>query len=177
MRKASMVFVGLALGLAACGQDDASVNPGDEQDYTKGAASTIACTVGKGVDGHDDVAKLSLKVSGLGTAKAAFVKTGWHVEDKSGKALTSDGDAMSVVAEGFENGVDVRQCRQDAKKGLVCGSLVFSLDNSGSEMPVTITLTKTSNYRKGTLTIDNTINTGDNSGYLHAPIDCTIDGK
>ena len=177
--KLEPVFVFLAVvGLTACGQDDSSpAGPGDEQDYTKAGASTLACTVGKGVDEHDDVAKFTLKATGLGTAKAAFVKTGWKVEDKSGKELTSDGDAMSVVAEGFENGVDIKQCRQDSKKGLLCGSLVMSLDNSGSEMPVTITLTKKSGYKKGTLTIDNTINTGDNSGYLHAPIDCTIDGK
>src|SRR5882672_1175143 len=93
------IAMGLVLGTAACGQgDDASVGPGDEQDYTKQGASTLACSVGKGVDEHDDAAKITFKVSGLGTAKATFVKTGWRVENKAGKELTSDGEAMSVVA-------------------------------------------------------------------------------
>lgn len=41
-------------------------------------------------------------------------------------------------------------------------------------MPVSLSLTKRSNYLQGTLTIDNTINTGDNSGWLHAKVTCTI---
>ncbi len=105
------------------------------------------------------------------------MKDGWKVSDKSGHALESDGEHSSVVAEGFSNGVDIKQCRNDATKGLQCGTFVASLDNEGSEMPVTISLTRKSGYKHGTLTIDNTINTGDNSGYLHAPIDCTINGK
>ena len=36
----------------------------------------------------------------------------------------------------------------------MCGTLVASLDNEGSEMPVTISLTKKSDYKKGTLSID-----------------------
>ncbi len=178
MTKSALVGL-FGIFLFACGQDagtDPPAGAGDEQDVTKAAVSTYECTVGAGVNEHDDVARFTLKASGLGTAKATFLKTGWSVKDKGGGALTSDGEKMSVVAEGFENGVDVKQCRNDAKKGLVCGSLVFSLDNSSSEMPVTITLTKKSNYKKGTLTIDNTINTGDNSGYLHAPIECKVNG-
>ena len=177
-KRGSFVAV-LMMGLVGCGQDagDANANPGDEQDVNKAAVSTIECTVGKGVQDHDDVAKLAFKMTGLGSAKTTFVKTGWAVSDKAGKALTPDGDAMSVVAEGFDAGVDIKQCKNDAKKGLVCGALVLSLDNESSEMPVTISLTKKSGYKAGTLTIDNTINTGDNSGYLHAPLTCTINGK
>lgn len=169
----------LVLGLVGCAEDgaDPNVSPGDEQDVNKAAESTIECSVGKGVDEHDDVAKLSFKMTGLGTAKTTFVKSGWAVSDKGGKSLTADGEHMSVVAEGFDAGVDIKQCKNDAKKGLVCGTLVLSLDNESSEMPVTISLTKKSGYKSGTLTIDNTINTGDNSGWLHAPLTCTISGK
>lgn len=176
---ASWCGVGVVLlGLVGCSQEASpEAGPSEESDLTKAAVSTFDCTVGKGVDEHDDVARFSFKATGLGTAKTTFVKDAWKVSDKSGHDLTNDGEHMSVVAEGFANGVDVKQCRNDAKKGLLCGTLVASLDNEGSEMPVTISLTRKSDYKKGTLTIDNTINTGDNSGFLHAPIVCTINGK
>jgi hypothetical protein len=175
---ASLCGVGVLLGLLGCSQDVApGAAPSEEDDLTKSAVSTFECTVSKGVDAHDDVAKFSFKATGVGTSKTTFVKDAWKVSDKSGHSLESDGEHMSVVAEGFANGVDIKQCRKDATKGLLCGTLVASLDNEGSEMPVSISLTKKSNYKHGTLTIDNTINTGDNSGFLHAPIDCTINGK
>jgi hypothetical protein len=168
------------VALSGCAHDGDSADTGDDQNVTAapgGAVSSFECTVGKGVDSVDNAAKLSFKIKGLGAPKATFVDGAGKVLDKAGGVLHSDGAHSSVVAEGFENGGDLQQCRKDPTKGVVCGSFVLGLDNSSSEMPVTITLTKMSDYKKGTLTIDNTINTGDNSGFLHAPLDCTIDGK
>ena len=75
------------LGLVGCSSQDESPAPGpaDEAISRRGTGtSTFDCTVAKGVDEHDDVAKFSFKMTGLGTAKTTFVKTGWKVSDKGG---------------------------------------------------------------------------------------------
>lgn len=135
----------------------------------------VDCTVkGPGVQDVDDAVRFSFEVRGLGTAHATFEPSGWKVLDGEGHELTSDGAHSSLLAEGFEHGVDIHQCRAVKGKPDACGSLVLSLDDSSSEIPVTISLTKKSGYRTGRITVDNTINTGDDSGWLHAPIECSL---
>jgi hypothetical protein len=175
----ALVLVTASIWTAGCASaaDDnsgAEETTGALETGSSSSVSTLDCEVGDGVSDHDDVAKFTFKVKAFQTPGAKFVESGWKVLDKDGHALESDGNRSSVVAEGFSNGVDIRQCKKKAGRDTTCGSFVAALDNSGSEMPVTITLTKKSNYLKGTLTIDNTINTGDNSGWLHAPLTCTI---
>ncbi len=88
----------VVLGLAGCSQDTSSeAGPADENDLTKAAISAFECTVSKGVDEHDDVAKFSFKASGLGTADGAPVRDRQIGAAPRGARLR-DADVVDVIA-------------------------------------------------------------------------------
>lgn len=172
--KAVLSVVAVSTWLVGCASssDGGNAPTSAEANLTK-AVSNFECAIGKGNENHDDARKFSFQLNHFNTTKAAFVESTWKVFDEAGGEITPDSDSISLLLEGFDDGPEVKQC-QEASGTTTCDDLVVFLGNPGSEIPVTITLTKKSDYKDGFVDIDNEINVGDDSGNTRAPLTCTV---